>query len=47
MLKSSYNTTSSVIKKLIEFYIPALVNNSKRGRSIAYEEYLTILRKKT
>lgn len=46
-LETSYNTTSSAVKKLIELGILVQVDNSKRERSFAYEEYLAILRKDT
>ena len=46
-LGSAYNTTSTAVKKLIELGVLAQVDNSKRERSFAYEEYLAILRKDT
>ncbi|MEG1953902.1 MAG: Fic family protein, partial [Hydrogenoanaerobacterium sp.] len=46
-LESSYNTTSNAVKKLMELGILVPVDNSKRERSFAYEEYLGILRKGT
>lgn len=46
-LKTSYNTTSNAVKKLMELGILVQIDNSKRERSFAYEEYLTILRKDT
>ncbi|MEF9945273.1 MAG: Fic family protein [Lachnospiraceae bacterium] len=46
-LESSYNTTSNAVKKLMELGILVQVDNSKRERSFAYEEYLAILRKDT
>lgn len=46
-LGSSYNTISNAVKKLMELGILVQVDNSKRERSFAYEEYLAILRKDT
>ncbi|MEG0354363.1 MAG: Fic family protein [Lachnospiraceae bacterium] len=46
-LESSYNTTSNAVKKLMELGILVPVDNRKRERSFAYEEYLAILRKDT
>lgn len=46
-LETSYNTVSNAVKKLIELGILVPVNNNKRERSFAYEEYLGILRKDT
>lgn len=46
-LESSYNTTSSAVKKLVELGVLVQVSNGKRERSFSYEEYLTILRKDT
>ncbi|MEG2217873.1 MAG: Fic family protein, partial [Clostridia bacterium] len=46
-LESAYNTTSNAVKKLMELGILVPVDNSKRERSFAYEEYLAILRKDT
>lgn len=46
-LESSYNTTSSAVKKLVELGILEQISNGKRERSFAYEEYLTVLRKDT
>lgn len=46
-LESSYNTTSTAVKKLMELGVLVQVNNSKRERSFSYEEYLAILRKDT
>lgn len=46
-LGSSYNTTSNAVKKLMELGLLVQVDNSKRERSFAYEEYLSILRKDT
>ncbi|MEF9940285.1 MAG: Fic family protein [Clostridium sp.] len=46
-LESSYNTTSTAVKKLIELGVLTQADNSKRERSFAYEEYLAILRKDT
>ncbi|MEG0153939.1 MAG: Fic family protein [Lachnospiraceae bacterium] len=46
-LESSYNTTSNAVKKLMGLGILVQVDNSKRERSFAYEEYLAILRKDT
>lgn len=47
MLETSYNTTSNAVKKLLVLGILVQVDNSKRERSFAYEEYLAILRKDT
>lgn len=46
-LGSSYNTTSNAVKKLMGLGVLVQVDNSKRERSFAYEEYLAILRKDT
>lgn len=46
-LESSYNTTSTAVKKLIALGVLEPVDNSKRERSFAYEKYLAILRKDT
>lgn len=46
-LESSYNTTSTAVKKLMEIGVLVQVDNSKRERSFAYEKYLAILRKDT
>lgn len=46
-LESSYNTTSTAVKKLMELGVLVQVNNSKRERIFSYEEYLAILRKDT
>ncbi|MEG0468472.1 MAG: Fic family protein, partial [Longicatena sp.] len=46
-LGSSYNTTSTAVKKLMEQGILVQVDNSKRERCFAYEKYLEILRKDT
>lgn len=46
-LESSYNTTSSAVKKLVELGILEQISNGKRERIFAYEEYLTVLRKDT
>lgn len=47
VLDRSYNTTSTAVKKLLELGVLIQVDNSKRERSFAYEEYLAILRKDT
>lgn len=46
-LGNSYNTTSNAVKKLMELGVLVQVDNNKRERSFAYEEYLAILRKDT
>lgn len=46
-LRISYNTVSSAIKKLEEIGIIKQVGEAQRGRTFAYEEYLSILRKDT
>lgn len=47
VLGTSYNTISTAVKKLIDLGVLIQVDNSKRERSFAYEEYLAILRKDT
>ncbi|MEG1732512.1 MAG: hypothetical protein RR252_05120 [Longicatena sp.] len=47
VLGSSYNTTSTAVRRLIELGILAQVDNRKRERCFAYQAYLTILRKDT
>lgn len=47
VLQTSYNTTSTAIKKLINLGVLIQINDSKRERCFAYESYLAILRKDT
>ncbi|MEG0092610.1 MAG: hypothetical protein RSA06_00740 [Erysipelotrichaceae bacterium] len=47
MLKTSYNTTDNAVKRLIKLGILIPVDNARRERSFAYEEYLEIFRKDT
>ena len=46
-LELSYNTISTVVKKLISVGILKETTNAARNRVFAYEEYLNILRKDT
>jgi len=46
-LKLAYNTVSNIVKKLESIGILKQVGNSRRGRTFAYEAYLSILRKDT
>lgn len=46
-LKTSYNTISTAVKKLIDLGVLVQVNSGKRERCFAYEAYLEILRKDT
>lgn len=46
-LEVSYNTTSTAVKKLVTLGVLVQVNNGKRDRIFAYEEYLKVLRKDT
>lgn len=43
----SFNTVSSAVKKMIEAGILVQMENTRRNRTFAYEEYLNILRKGT
>lgn len=45
--KIAYNTVSNAVKKLEELGIIKQVGEAQRGRTFAYEEYLSILRKDT
>ncbi|MEF9920214.1 MAG: Fic family protein [Erysipelotrichaceae bacterium] len=47
VLKTSYNTTDNAVKRLIKLGILIPVDNARRERSFAYEEYLEIFRKDT
>lgn len=47
VLKISYNTVSSAIKKLEMLGILKQTTNASRNRVFAYEDYLNILRKDT
>lgn len=46
-LDLSFNTIASAVKKLVEAGILQPVNQVKKGRIFAYEDYLKILRKDT
>ena len=46
-LDISYNTVSSVVKKLVELDILRETTNAARNRVFAYERYLAILRSDT